>query len=120
MTDAARKIFVLDTSVVLYDFTALQNFQEHDVALPIAVLEELKKGSRVLELQALEFNRELDRHSEHNRLQSWIPLDGPDRGSFRVIAEEDGAIDAGAVFGARKANHRILNTVLALSRREAG
>ncbi len=123
MSDAARKIFVLDTSVVLYDFTALQNFQEHDVALPIAVLEELdgfKKGNSVLNLQAREFIRELDRLSEHNLLQNWIPLDGDRRGRFRVIAKEDVEIDAGAVFGSRKADHRILNTVLALAKAEPG
>ena len=43
------KIFVLDTSVILYDFNAIQNFQEHDVAIPITVLEELdhfKKGDQ--------------------------------------------------------------------------
>ncbi len=123
MSDAARKIFVLDTSVVLYDFTALQNFQEHDVALPIAVLEELdgfKKGNSVLNLQAREFIRELDRLSEHNLLQNWIPLDGDRRGRFRVIAKEDVEIDASAVFGSRKADHRILNTVLALAKAEPG
>lgn len=123
MSDVARKIFVLDTSVVLYDFTALQNFQEHDVALPIAVLEELdgfKKGNSVLNLQAREFIRELDRLSEHNLLQNWIPLDGTSRGRFRVITEEDVDVDAGSVFGSRKADHRILNTVLALSKSELG
>jgi len=36
-----EKIFVLDTSVILYDHNAFENFQEHDVALPIQVLEEL-------------------------------------------------------------------------------
>ena len=60
MPDVLRKIFVLDTSVILYDFNALQNFQEHDVAIPITVLEELdqfKKGNSVLNLQAREFIR---------------------------------------------------------------
>ncbi|NCZ95416.1 MAG: ribonuclease, partial [Flavobacteriia bacterium] len=43
-----KKIFVLDTSVILYDHHAIMNFEEHDVAIPIPVLEELdefKKGS---------------------------------------------------------------------------
>ena len=43
-----KKIFVLDTSVILYDHNAIYNFQEHDVAVPSAVLEELdhfKKGT---------------------------------------------------------------------------
>ena len=37
-----EKIFVLDTSVILYDHNAFENFQEHDVALPIQVLESLQ------------------------------------------------------------------------------
>ena len=44
---AAQKIFVLDTSVILYDHNAIFCFEEHDVVLPISVLEELdefKKG----------------------------------------------------------------------------
>jgi PhoH-like ATPase len=36
-----KKIFVLDTSVILYDSNAIKNFEEHDIAIPIQVLEEL-------------------------------------------------------------------------------
>jgi PhoH-like ATPase len=121
MPDSQRKIFVLDTSVILYDFNALQNFQEHDVAIPITVLEELdqfKKGNSVLNLQAREFIRQLDKLSDHNMLHEWIPLDGPARGKFRVVTEENGAVDAGEVFGARKADHRILNAALGLAKQE--
>ncbi len=58
-----KKIFVLDTSVILFENRSLLNFDEHDVALPITVLEELdqfKKGNeralvkRVVEHQVLE------------------------------------------------------------------
>jgi len=116
-----KKIFVLDTSVILYDFNAIQSFQEQDVAIPITVLEELdqfKKGNSVLNLQAREFIRQLDQLSSHNMLQEWIPLDGPQRGKFRVVADENGHPDAGEVFGSRKADHRILNTVLSLTHAE--
>ncbi|HKV09329.1 MAG TPA: PIN domain-containing protein, partial [Thermoanaerobaculia bacterium] len=93
MTDPSRpesqhKIFVLDTSVILYDFNALQNFKEHDVAIPITVLEELdqfKKGNSVLNLQAREFIRQLDRLSSRNMLHEWIPLNGPAKGKLRVV-----------------------------------
>jgi len=122
MPDPQRKIFVLDTSVILYDFNALQNFQEHDVAIPITVLEELdqfKKGNSVLNLQAREFIRQLDKLSNHNMLHEWIPLDGPARGKFRVVTEESGIfVDAGEVFGSRKADHRILNAALGLIKSE--
>ncbi len=36
-----RKIFILDTNVLIHDPTAILRFQEHDVYLPIVVLEEL-------------------------------------------------------------------------------
>lgn len=119
MSESQRKIFVLDTSVILYDFNALQNFQEHDVAIPITVLEELdnfKKGNSVLNLQAREFIRQLDKLSSHNMLHEWIPLDGPAKGKFRVLTEEAGGrIDTGEIFGIRKPDHRILNAALGLA-----
>ena len=40
-TSTPKKIFVLDTSVIIYDHTAIKNFAEHDVVIPITVLEEL-------------------------------------------------------------------------------
>ena len=36
-----KKIFVLDTSVILHDHNSLNCFEENDVAIPITVLEEL-------------------------------------------------------------------------------
>jgi len=121
MSDSQRKIFVLDTSVILYDFNAINNFQEHDVAIPITVLEELdqfKKGNSVLNIQAREFIRWLDRLAGRNMLSDWIPLDGPARGKFRVLTDERADIDAAEIFGAKKADHRILNAAIGLTRAE--
>jgi len=45
--DTRRKIFVLDTNVLMHDPACIFRFHEHDIVLPIAVLEELdhaKKG----------------------------------------------------------------------------
>ena len=39
----SRKIFVIDTSVLLYDKKALEVFVGNDIVLPMAVLEELDK-----------------------------------------------------------------------------
>ncbi len=44
---APTKLFVLDTNVLMHDPTSLFRFEEHDVFLPMATLEELdqhKKG----------------------------------------------------------------------------
>jgi PhoH-like ATPase len=121
MTGKPRKIFVLDTSVILYDATAIYNFKEHDVAIPITVLEELdhfKKGDNVVNLQAREFIRQLDLLTEDDFVASWIPLDGAEMGGFRVVTDEDAAIDARKVFGTDKNDHRILNATLVLTERE--
>jgi len=123
MTEVQRKIFVLDTSVILYDADAIYNFEEHDVAVPITVLEELdhfKKGDNVVNLQAREFIRELDRISERDLLAGWVPLDGHELGSFRVLADEQASVDARHVFGSAKNDHRILNATLALIEKEPG
>ena len=121
MTGKPRKIFVLDTSVILYDATAIYNFKEHDVAIPITVLEELdhfKKGDNVVNLQAREFIRQLDQLTENDIVASWIPLDGEALGGFRVVTDEDASIDARKVFGTDKNDHRILNATQVLTERE--
>ena len=123
MTRRQTKIFVLDTSVILYDANAIFSFKEHDVAVPITVLEELdhfKKGDTVVNLQAREFIRHLDKLSSHDLLQAWIPLDGADLGNMRVVPEDGASVDARRIFGTDKNDHRILNAALALSERETG
>nr|WP_237144200.1 PhoH family protein [Pontibacter pamirensis] len=111
-----KKIFVLDTSVILYDHSAIQNFQEHDVAIPITVLEELdnfKKGNDIKNFEAREFIRFIDKLSAEHRLQEWLPLNGKNKGYFKVLMDESADIDAMAIFG-DKNDHRILNSALSL------
>lgn len=113
-----EKIFVLDTSVILYDHNAFENFQEHDVALPIQVLEELdnmKSGNDTRNFEARSFIRLMDIISRKNLLNKWIPLKGKDKGSFKVVMDVKTAkVDAEEVFGSDKVDHRILNAALGL------
>ncbi len=115
-----KKIFVLDTSVILYDHNSINNFQEHDVAIPITVLEELdnfKKGNDTKNFEAREFIRFVDKISGENMLQDWIPLNGPTKGAFKVIMNTktfNTQFDAESVFGEFIADHRILNSALCL------
>ena len=116
----AKKIFVIDTSVILYDHNCFKNFEEHDVAIPISVLEELdnlKKGSDTKNYEAREFIRIIDTLSEGNSLQDWIRLNGNDKGRFTVVMQEQGAtgMDAVRIFGERKTDHKILNAALFLA-----
>jgi PhoH-like ATPase len=112
-----KKIFVLDTSVILHDHNAINNFHEHDVAIPITVLEELdqfKKGNDSLNFEAREFIRFLDKISAEHSLQEWISLNNNEGGRFHVEMREDASLDAQKIFGERKADHRILNSALHL------
>lgn len=116
-----QKIFVLDTSVILYDSAAVYNFQEHDVAIPIKVLEELdqfKKGDTVINLHAREFIRQLDKLSDENLLHNWIPLGNKDGGRISVIANETADANAIELYGSDKNDHHIINTALHLVKEE--
>lgn len=117
-----KKIFVLDTSVILYDFDAIYNFEEHDVAIPITVLEEVdtfKKGNTMINFHAREFIRNLDKLSDKNLMQNWIALDGPTHGSLRVLVDETSAVDSSKAFGTHKNDHRILNAAMRLAETES-
>ncbi|MBK9273313.1 MAG: PhoH family protein [Flavobacteriales bacterium] len=115
-----RKIFVLDTSVILYDHSAIECFQEHDVAVPIQVLEELdtfKKGNDTINYEAREFIRHLDGIAQRDLLTDWIPLNGPTKGKFKVVAKHDlNGVDATKVFQDSKNDHQIINAALTLQR----
>ena len=41
-----QRLYVLDTNVLMHDPTALFRFQEHDIFLPMVVLEELDRGKK--------------------------------------------------------------------------
>jgi PhoH-like ATPase len=113
-----RKIFVLDTSVIIYDHTAIKNFAEHDVVIPITVLEELdnfKKGNDTKNFAAREFTRYVDMLSGKNTLQDWTSINGPTRGKFKIEMKTSSKVNAERIFDDRKADHRILNTALYVS-----
>src|SRR3954470_2000040 len=46
--DRQRRIFVLDTNVLMHDPTAIFRFDEHDIYIPMIVLEELDAGKKGL------------------------------------------------------------------------
>jgi PhoH-like ATPase len=115
------KIFVLDTSVILYDHEAILNFGEHDVAIPITVLEELdkfKKGNDSKNYCAREFIRFLDQAAKEHLTREWIPLNGPTKGKFKVILHSKSKVDAEVILGEKKEDHKILNAALALQESE--
>ena len=75
-----RKLFVLDTNVLLHDPSSLFRFEEHDVFLPMMTLEELdhqKKGMSEVARNARQVSRSLDTLvGEHRDLDLGLSLDG--------------------------------------------
>lgn len=70
------KTFVLDTNVLLHDPDALFAFEEHNVVIPFAVLEEIdtfKKGNNDIARSARSCIRHLDRLREKGRLIDGVP-----------------------------------------------
>ncbi|MFN6040235.1 MAG: PhoH family protein [Bacteroidota bacterium] len=115
LNSTPKKIFVLDTSVIIYDHTAIMNFGEHDVVIPITVLEELdnfKKGNDTKNFAAREFSRYIDKLSGNNTLQDWTNINGKGHGLFKIEMSQASSVDAEKVFGEKKADHRILNCAL--------
>ena len=84
------KIFVLDTSVLIHDHHAITNFKEHDLAIPITVLEELDKfklGNDTKNFSAREVIRFIDKLVGYKNLQEWIEIN-VGLGKFRVVMDE--------------------------------
>ncbi|MCM2296534.1 PhoH family protein [Rhodoferax sp.] len=66
--DGPSKLFVLDTNVLLHDPSCLFRFEEHDVFLPMVVLEELdahKKGMTEVARNGRQTSRSLDALAEN-------------------------------------------------------
>jgi PhoH-like ATPase len=80
-----KKVFVLDTNVLLHDPTAILRFKDNDVVLPITVIEELdrfKKQPEVTGRNARQVSRSLDALRQEGHLTDGILLKGG--GTLRV------------------------------------
>ncbi len=118
-----NKVFVIDTSVIIYEHNSILNFEEHDIGIPITVLEELdnfKKGNDTKNFEAREFIRLIDKLAKGQMLQNWNSLNGRGKGRFKVLMDtgSNGTIDANKIFNEDKADHRILNSALFLQKEE--
>src|SRR5258705_1550633 len=119
---ATTKVFVLDTNVILHDSDCIHNFAEHDIAIPITVLEELdkfKRGNEDIHFQARHFLRRMDALTGDILSSQGAPL-GEGRGSIRIVlgGELDSRLKAAVLQDSP--DHRILNTALMLQKREHG
>lgn len=106
-----KKIFVLDTNVLLHDHRCIYNFEENDIVIPIVVLEELdrfKKGNDLINFQAREFVRELDKLAGDLLLTKGITL-GVNKGSLIIETSNSSKLVKDA-FPEHTADHSILAT----------
>jgi PhoH-like ATPase len=89
---SSKRLFILDTNVLMHDPTALFRFQEHDVYLPMVVLEEMDAGKKgVSEVarnvrQVSRFLDELMRDIGVGEIERGIPLN--DRGLLEDLDTE--------------------------------
>ena len=86
-----RRVYVLDTNVLMHDPTSLFRFEEHDIFLPMTVLEELdaaKKGMSEVSRNVRQVSRFLDQiigEAGNDELHDGLPLVHPDGLSLRDV-----------------------------------
>jgi PhoH-like ATPase len=114
------KLFVLDTSVLLFDSNAISNFEDNDIVIPITVLEELdnfKIGNETKNFEARSIIRFLDKVSGENGLDSWISL-GKGKGRLKIVmGTGELKVDAETIYGVGKNDHKIINVALYLQKK---
>jgi len=106
-----KKIFVVDTNVLLHDYRCIFNFEENDVVIPIVVLEELdkfKKGNDQINYNAREFTRELDALSGDHLFNGGITL-GKGKGKLSIETVKPFSEDIKDSFPENTPDHRILS-----------
>lgn len=114
MPKKQKKVFVLDTNVLLHDFQCLNQFEEHDVVLPITVLEELdkfKKGHDQINYNARQIARTLGQLSDDRLFNTGISL-GPKKGKLFVETGKPYTPEFRDSFPADTPDHRILSIAL--------
>ncbi|MFC0679137.1 PhoH family protein [Lysobacter korlensis] len=122
----SKRIYVLDTNVLMHDPTALFRFEEHDVYLPMQVIEELdngKKGTSEASRNARQVSRflnELVQEAGTSAIAEGVPLQRPQGIQLRG-APSAGRLyfqmkdfDSGKRFGAAIPDNHILGAILAL------
>ncbi len=123
-----KKIYVLDTNILLHDPTAFLNFQEHDVVIPMTVLEELdhikdkhKDVSRDARVAIRSLEDTLKDATPEAMLQGVdLPCHGDDQQRGRLLIVNDHHLsDQIPGLPGGENDHLIINTALFLQREKA-
>ncbi|MBS9768720.1 MAG: PhoH family protein [Flavobacteriaceae bacterium] len=106
-----KKLFILDTNIILHDSNAIHNFQENDIVIPITVLEELdkfKKGTEDINFHAREFVRELDKLAGQRLFENGVSL-GEGKGKLFIEIGKPFSEKMQQSFAENIPDHRILS-----------
>jgi len=112
-----NKIFVLDTNVILHDSSCIYRFEEHDIVIPITVIEELdqfKSGGQSINYHAREFVRSLDSLSGNKLFNDGVKI-GPGLGKIKIKLEREFHQDILINFSEDKPDHHIINIAYQLA-----
>ncbi|TDO69930.1 PhoH-like ATPase [Halanaerobium saccharolyticum] len=108
-----KKIFVLDTNVLLNDPRAIYSFEDNDVVIPLAVLEEidsLKTKSSDLGFNARESSRILEELRNKGNLHDGVELDSG--GIVKIVI--NGGLELPEGLSSSKMDNRIISTAIHL------
>lgn len=108
------KTFILDTNVILHDPTCIKQFQENDVVIPLAVIEEIdhfKRGGQMINLNAREFARTLDSLTGNLLFNGGVPI-GKGKGKVRIVITRGLSKEIRDVFQEDNTDHRILSAAI--------
>ena len=114
------RTFVVDTNVLLYDPNAIFGFEDHDLVIPMTVIEEVDRFKKDLDetgRNARTVSRILDGLRRRGSLREGVGLDGG--GRLRVDYMTHGP-DLPITWGPDTNDNRILRTVLRLQRELRG
>jgi PhoH-like ATPase len=114
MAKKSSKVFILDTNVILHDSSCIFQFKENDIVIPLTVIEELdqfKRGSHVINLNAREFARTLDTMTGSALFNGGVSL-GKGRGKVRIAISRGLSDEIKEIFKDDNPDHRILSTAL--------
>ena len=117
----AKKTYVIDTSVLLTDFNSVNKFSNHDIVIPLKVLEEVdrhKKRQDSVGSNARSFIRILDSLREKGSLQKGVRL-GKGKGIIRVVTYDNVTQKVPADLTAGVADHMIIETALTVAEESA-
>jgi PhoH-like ATPase len=114
-----KKLFVLDTNVILHDFNCLHSFQDNDIAIPMTVLEEIdrfKTGHAQVNYNARHFSRVLDGLSGDKLVEGGGVRLANNEGHLRIVVGHFHELEKEKIFTEDTPDHRILSVAYYLNK----